>query len=677
MLKNYTVEPKDHIYITEIPAWVKVHPLPKYDSDDPYLVNFTSGFVSLLVSKQVNLCEDNKIFFSQTAYKINNRQVLNSLNDIDIDYNPQYTQGINFHYIRIIRNNEIIDALDISRMHIMRREKDLENKIITGLLTCHYVIPGLKVGDIIDYAYSMEVTNPSFEMENYSINVLFDSTKFQTLYTFLDDYRLLWPPKREYFVKNLPNFPLKVIKQGDAISFEIQFKCPTVTVYQENVPSSYIEKNQFFSISSEENWTRIAQLREKYYKVPSQFSDNLNEYIEILNSKNYEPHQLVTEVLDFCANEIIYTSNSELLFSNIPDDPSIVYERRYGDCKDKCFLCISILKSLGIEAYVAVVNTDAFQALDAFAPNPNAFNHVVVCVFLKGENFWLDPTIPYQGKSLKNGFKMPFMQALIFKGEQSELINYECMPLENPEAVIEENFDFTDPAKIIYSISTLYRYNLAQKVRSSYITLGDKESSEHCLSFIQKYYPSAQLYKDLSTKDNYDDNEILMIESYIIENIYEKYQDNNLYARTFFTEIDRFLRPFKDDEGYIRENPLTITFPEHIKCTQNYIFENKIDLPKNFFLENSFFCFRKDVTETATGFKIDFMFMSLKSDVDAKFYNQYTENVNKVIIETYEILPHPTLVEKKVRKGKKLLQNAFYWLLIFTIVSIVRSWIKG
>ena len=202
LLKNYTAEPQNHVCVAEIPTWANVHSLPEYDLNDPYLANFTSGFVSLVVSKQVNLCEDNKIFFYQTAYKINSRQILNSLNDINIDYNPQYTQGINFHYIRIVRNNEIIDALDISRMHIMRREKDLENKIITGLLTCHYIIPGLKVGDIIDYAYSKEVTNLSFETEQYSKNILFDSTGFQTLYTFLDDYKLLWPPEREYFVKN-------------------------------------------------------------------------------------------------------------------------------------------------------------------------------------------------------------------------------------------------------------------------------------------------------------------------------------------------------------------------------------------------------------------------------------------------------------------------------------------
>ena len=44
-------------------------------------------------------------------------------------------------------------------------------------------------------------------------------------------------------------------------------------------------------------------------------------------------------------------------------------ERRFGDCKDKTLLLLSLLDALGIEAYPALVNTDVQRGIRQQAPS--------------------------------------------------------------------------------------------------------------------------------------------------------------------------------------------------------------------------------------------------------------------------------------------------------------------
>jgi len=44
---------------------------------------------------------------------------------------------------------------------------------------------------------------------------------------------------------------------------------------------------------------------------------------------------------------------------NKPADPSTVFTRRFGDCKDKSLLFVTLLRGLGIDAYPVLVNTQA------------------------------------------------------------------------------------------------------------------------------------------------------------------------------------------------------------------------------------------------------------------------------------------------------------------------------
>ncbi|MFX6296420.1 DUF3857 domain-containing protein, partial [Acinetobacter baumannii] len=50
-----------------------------------------------------------------------------------------------------------------ARIELMRREQQLERQMIDGVRTALLVISDVRVGDIVDVAYTLEGENPIFE----------------------------------------------------------------------------------------------------------------------------------------------------------------------------------------------------------------------------------------------------------------------------------------------------------------------------------------------------------------------------------------------------------------------------------------------------------------------------------------------------------------------------------
>ncbi|MBZ0113347.1 MAG: transglutaminase family protein [Thermoanaerobaculia bacterium] len=66
----------------------------------------------------------------------------------------------------------------------------------------------------------------------------------------------------------------------------------------------------------------------------------------------------------------------------LPSTPEEVWERRWGDCKDKTMLLIDLLKAAGIEARPALALLGGDRRVDPAFPTPFQFNHLVAAVRL-------------------------------------------------------------------------------------------------------------------------------------------------------------------------------------------------------------------------------------------------------------------------------------------------------
>jgi hypothetical protein len=102
--------------------------------------------------------------------------------------------------------------------------------------------------------------------------------------------------------------------------------------------------------------------------------------------------------LRFVQDEVRYLGIELGPSSHRPHPPAEVFARRFGDCKDKSLLLVTLLRAMGIEAAPALVDTDAGAALPSRLPSPLEFDHVIVRARVAGAERWLEPT-----RSLERG----------------------------------------------------------------------------------------------------------------------------------------------------------------------------------------------------------------------------------------------------------------------------------
>jgi len=73
-----------------------------------------------------------------------------------------------------------------------------------------------------------------------------------------------------------------------------------------------------------------------------------------------------------------------------PHDVCLTFDKKYGVCRDKAGLLVSMLRLAGFQAYPVLINIGAIRDMDV--PQPD-FDHAIACVELKkGEYTLMDPT---------------------------------------------------------------------------------------------------------------------------------------------------------------------------------------------------------------------------------------------------------------------------------------------
>lgn len=117
-----------------------------------------------------------------------------------------------------------------------------------------------------------------------------------------------------------------------------------------------------------------------------------------------KPREVLAALYPLAAKEVRYTGLEFGHSGILPYDCNQVWDRKYGDCKDKSTLLVSMLRSRGIEAWVGLVNTNSEGLIPKEVPGTRAFNHAIVIVDVdpgeKEDLVFCDPTISYGGPGI-------------------------------------------------------------------------------------------------------------------------------------------------------------------------------------------------------------------------------------------------------------------------------------
>ncbi len=152
------------------------------------------------------------------------------------------------------------------------------------------------------------------------------------------------------------------------------------------------ERSAHMVLSTMHGWRQVA---EWYGRLLEQQVVETPAMAALTRSLGDDPEGPVAAAARFIGDQIRYVGLEFGVNAYVPYPTARVFERRYGDCKDKSLLMVTLLKSLGVDAHLALVRTFPYGAVPEPPPSISLFDHAIVRI-PKGD-IWFDPTARFLG----------------------------------------------------------------------------------------------------------------------------------------------------------------------------------------------------------------------------------------------------------------------------------------
>lgn len=205
-----------------------------------------------------------------------------------------------------------------------------------------------------------------------------------------------------------------------------------------------------------------------------------------------------------------------------PFPPDQVVRQRFGDCKDKSLLLVTLLKKIGISnAYPVLVNTTLQQNLEKLLPSNEAFNHCIVMFEYENTQYWIDPTVAMQGGEFRNMYTYNYGKALIIGIASDSLQNMMPQKVESLSEIVDEYTmnSFTKPAQLAIT-SRRYGFD-ADERRAATEYISSSNISEQVLKELKLTYPVVNQTGDMKVTDDVEKNIFTVNYSYEVSDFWQ------------------------------------------------------------------------------------------------------------------------------------------------------------
>lgn len=405
-------------------------------------------------------------YFRRT--RVQTEQGLDYVSTVNAVWSPPQ-ETVQVHAVRIIRGDQVIDVLKDQDFQTLRRENNLESSVLDGQLTATLQPRGLRVGDILETAFSIHdsggVLAPHAE-------AIFNARNGFTL----AHYRLraIWPGDRAIkVVASAPWSDARPRRLGADWVYEIESRDLPPEQLPDNLPGRfYMTRTVQFTDFTD--WSQASSALTPFFERSATLEpgSSLQSEIDRIRAAHVTPEARAAAALRLVQDEVRYVA---LLLGEggyVPIPADEVWRSRYGDCKGKTVLLLALLRGLGIEAEAALVSTANGDGLPDRQPLIAWFDHVLVRAVVNGRVYWLDGTSAGD-RSLAELTAPPYRWALPLRAERASLVEIEQPPLSQPtqEMLIEVDASAGLDAEAPVISTVLHRGPLARQLRSQVASL--------------------------------------------------------------------------------------------------------------------------------------------------------------------------------------------------------------
>jgi tetratricopeptide (TPR) repeat protein len=163
----------------------------------------------------------------------------------------------------------------------------------------------------------------------------------------------------------------------------------------EHVPSDAVLYPEI-EFSTGTSWAAVASEYARILERKIRPSD-VQPLVSKINLKDAGRNEVIRRLLSVLHKNVRYTGIEFGESSIVPQFPSETLKRKYGDCKDKATFLVAMLRSTGIEANLALLDSGPGRDINSTLPGMGMFDHAIVYVPAYGREseLWIDATAEY------------------------------------------------------------------------------------------------------------------------------------------------------------------------------------------------------------------------------------------------------------------------------------------
>lgn len=516
--------------------------------------------IYLLLEDQISLHQAAPEHYSRSVVRILRHSAIADHASLRLTVSPGFEQ-LRIHGISVRRDGQVHDRLATARIDVLHRELRLDMGLIDDQRTVHVVLEDIRLGDEVDVAYSRTGMNPALG----------------TLFARRLQVAPPWPVLERIIQVGAPagQAPAGVQVGGAGLEYQVEtagngsiqrwrgHRLPGAPGDDE-APAWYRPGGQL-DLSAAQDWAAVAQWGARLYPVAGPGGAVADQVAAIRAAHSGQEARLLAAVR-LVQDSVRYTGIEIDERSFVPHPPEQVLQRRYGDCKDKTLLLLTLLHGLGIQAVPALVSSTAGERLDQALPSPFAFDHVIARVTLDGKPYWIDATAELQRGSLANFAQADFGHALVLAPGTRALTAMPAPDMGRPEVLVEETFDLRDrngalAASGRLTIVTTYWRRRADHMRRQLQHSSPEQIGRHYLNFLLGYQ-SAKPDGPPQWQDDETGNTVVVTERYRLPALWQPVDDGRQEAGFTLSMVHSNLSvPF----GRVRSAPLALAHPVHVE----------------------------------------------------------------------------------------------------------------
>jgi transglutaminase-like putative cysteine protease len=561
-------------------------------------------------------------------------------------------QELVLHEVAVRRNGKLESRLRPSAIQVLQREARLESGVYDGTRTAVVILSDVRVGDEIVAECSVVGANPVAQGQFGTLFALGAPGSIGRVErSVLSDeplrYRMFGVAPEPELGRNGGLYEYRWTR-SDVPAFHSEEGAP---------PESELDTLPLVQVSSLSEWSDVARWGTALFQAPATLPPALAEWRDEA-LKLAEPEARILKVLRLVQDRVRYLSLSFAESSHRPSSPAQVLEQGFGDCKDKSLLAVTLLRSLGLNAEVALVRSGDGGMLQRLLPTHTAFDHAIVSVELEGKRYFLDPTRIYQRGRLSDVAARGFRYALRLAKDVNDLTIVDEPADLRPELHAFQRYEVTGFGAVVQlDLSITFTGARAEAMRALRASGSQKELNDTLGRAVLTAYPKARRTGDARVEDSEANNEITALQSFQLD------ADDWIVTeddRKFLSVVPIWLVEQLTTISSERKQPLVLPFPLDI----SHVIE--VNAPVSFSDEDSADLVKADAFKLKFERKIEdkrvtlhFGYSTLADRVETPAFGDYRRAISKAVkLADYMIVEPP-----RFKMGSRVL-----------LFSIVAAW---